>query len=932
MLTDFEAMQNGGSLATVGYQVSPDTLLSVVPADGFFRNVPLNSPVLLSETYYPKALGCLGPIMASDTMPNDVSSYHTLAEILYQVSNSLCTHQNALELFKYLAERVSKWLLFDMFGSSSTAIRATWQGFFDAAMKSRNKRALVLLMDIALEMHPEWIEEDKDCVLSVASLTGNTTLVRKLLDGGALPIYYDGKDTIFCLAVQNGAVDCAKALVERCNPNASSTKTDKSKYCDSIFTQFLCGFTRAFDQQRTGAFSEPSIVISDYFTVLQYMLEAGANVDTLFPLFNCYYHQYCLAYKEMGFPLSKRPTCLDLCFYKHRTIFERMAPYSHAWTLSLSRAGVCSAVLLGKDALTQYLHSRSTCDKTRSQYLHMTLADQLFFIGSVDRIDYHVVIARSLVEYGVELGFLARWRRNPIFSPLQSVISAVTSSELGDGLLFLLERLLDAGAAIDEAVLETAILDSGSKVLRILLSHGGNFQLTERGTLRLAGRYQDLETVSGVFRVGLDVNSQLCFQSMTCSIMARSMLQNKYEEPKLLPDTNANFNLVLCAMRHADNAGDWEYIGRLLEALRSRGDLDYFYPSQWLKLFLCSIHRGARSFLLLERDRGALTRLVHAFYRRCDEPLPRPVLSAAILAGCPPCCIEALLDSGQSINDYCSGCTPLQAAAKVLNAQLVASLIRRGADLNSSGQGRYGGTALQLVCGRQPITCAQMTQQKEIVELLIAGGADVNAPPQGAHGATALQLICTHECATYEHAAHTDRLLDLLVESGADANAFPGLLMMTALQHCAGNGDLRKAATLIQHGADPNGYPCLLQAGLWTTVPEHYSALDAAASRGRLDMTQYLLNVGAMSAKPGETGFEGAIEIARRERQWAVADAIRMHSEKIASRSRCCQNMSMARKECIKRHAAALEERRRQYEEWCMEEDSEAESDEEDMD
>lgn len=920
-------MRNGGNPATFACQDSRDTLLSVVPADGFFRNVSLNSPVLLSDSYYPMAFGRLGPFTAPDTMPSEIDSYHILAGILYQVSNSICVHQNALELFNFMAERVPKRLMFDIFRCSSVSIRATWQGFFDAAMKSRDKKALVLLIEIVLEMHPEWIEQDKDCVLSIASLTGNTTLVKQLLDGGAVPTYSDGKDTVFCLAVRNGAVDCAKALVERCDPNSSSTKIDKSKHGDSIFTQFLCGFSRTFDQYRPKLFSGPSIVISDYFTVLQCMLEAGANVDSLFPLFNCYYHQYSLAYKEMGFPLSKRPTCLDLCFYKHRAIFERMAPYSHAWKHSLSRAGVCSAILLSKDALTQYLRSKSTCNNTHHQYLQMTLADQFFFIGGSDRLDYHVVIARGLVEYGVELGLLVRRNRTPIFSPLLSVVSAATSSVLDERLMFLLERLLGEGAVINETVLETALLDSGSEVLRILLSYGDNFELAEKDKLRLADRYQDRETVSGLCRARMDLNSQLCFQNMVCSIMARSILATREEEPKLLPERKATFNLVLCALSHADNIGDWEYIGRLLEVLRSRGDLDHFSPSQWLELFLCSLHRGARNFLLLESDRSALVSIVHAFYRRCDHPLPRPVLSAAILAGCPPCFIEALIGSGQRIDDFCVGCTPLQAAAKVLNVQLVSSLIRLGADLNSSGRGRFGGTALQLVCGRQPIGCTQMARHREVVELLIASGADVNAPPHGAHGATALQLICTHECATYEDAAHTERLLDFLIESGADANALPGLLMMTALQYCAGNGDLRKAASLIQHGADPNGYPCLLQAGLWSTVPEHYSALDAAASRGRLDMTQYLLNVGALSAKPGETGFEGAIEIARRERRWAVADAIQMHSEKIASRSRLCQKMSMARKECIKRHAAALEERRRQYEEWCME-DSEAKLDE----
>lgn len=36
--------------------------------------------------------------------------------------------------------------------------------------------------------------------------------------------------------------------------------------------------------------------------------------------------------------------------------------------------------------------------------------------------------------------------------------------------------------------------------------------------------------------------------------------------------------------------------------------------------------------------------------------------------------------------------------------------------------------------------------------------------------------------------------------------------------------------------------------------------LDGAALCGRLDMVQLLLNVGAKSAQPGQTGYDGAIK------------------------------------------------------------------------
>ncbi len=57
------------------------------------------------------------------------------------------------------------------------------------------------------------------------------------------------------------------------------------------------------------------------------------------------------------------------------------------------------------------------------------------------------------------------------------------------------------------------------------------------------------------------------------------------------------------------------------------------------------------------------------------------------------------------------------------------------------------------------------------------------------------------------------------------------------------------------------------------------TALDFAARVGRLDIAQLLLNAGGISARPGESGYDGALNDAERRGFWTIADVIRSHSQ-----------------------------------------------------
>jgi hypothetical protein len=324
----------------------------------------------------------------------------------------------------------------------------------------------------------------------------------------------------------------------------------------------------------------------------------------------------------------------------------------------------------------------------------------------------------------------------------------------------------------------------------------------------------------------------------------------------------------------------------------------------------------------LEEDQERL-KLINALYEQCSLPLSEPFLSRAIVAGCQEDFLIHLIESGQSIHSLSAGLTPLQAAVTRCRHRLVSLLLAWGADTNFTPLLGEKRTALQLACNWAPKIKADMDRQMDLIKLMIENGADVNAPSLGAYGATALQLICAREYYTREGADHVDRVFNLLIQNGAHANAVPGVCMMTALQSCAEIGDLRKAAALIQQGADPNGYP-FVQRGCKGAYGQ--SSLDMAAGWGRLDMTQYLLNVGALSASPGETGFQGAIDIATRNNEWEVAEAIRMHADRVAEQQSQNLDLLVAHVRCIGQHASALDERRGQYEKWHADERSEGQS------
>lgn len=167
----------------------------------------------------------------------------------------------------------------------------------------------------------------------------------------------------------------------------------------------------------------------------------------------------------------------------------------------------------------------------------------------------------------------------------------------------------------------------------------------------------------------------------------------------------------------------------------------------------------------------------------------------------------------------------------------------------------------------------------DIIELLLQKGADVNAPAKGPYGVTALQASCARRAKTSQEEQRQKKTISLLLDSGADINAPPARIGgMTALQRAAENGDFA-AQEMLFPGADVNAPPCQLRYHKDRVAPvDTGTALDRAAENGRLDMVHFLLNWNAVSHHRGDTGYDGAIQVAEMRGHHMVAELIRQHA------------------------------------------------------
>lgn len=746
----------------------------------------------------------------------------------------------------------------------------------------------IFLAGLILRICPEWLDESKNKALNVAVHTGNPVLVKDLLACGADPVIFFGaahgylnsrsnvygrEDFNFDNLVQfgNDAVLILKTLIENHRISDAGGAWGQPFSLNFSFIMHLeCVMKRLESEGIPHKASMRGESEADiWMQTLDMFLLAGANVDAPIDTIDTTYPSWWQPPKlsryhhEIQTSLELSPTYLDFAFYCNKALFDRLVPYSTRSSSLLSRSGVCLAVIKGKQNFAQYLESVPTYSRTqKKEFVELVLAE-MFFLNSHSfqacaefaraLISSHVVVKETLFHdlslEGVEVSMLHR------------VVRHIQECGLQESVLFILDHMLaqttNIYGTLTSDVLEAAVEETGTRILRTLADYGAMYSTAcdsaiacnGAAALKEAAAYVNYEAVDWLLQMGVDINSEITIFTEGYSTIGYHLigaittswrapitkkplwpicryLLDKGALPRLQVSDENWYRLLDGILKypvfyHIDDLWPVEDIVSFLDYAEK---LDEISQMQWNDLLL--------KFLDYCRIRhpGGVPDVFNTRFWRHHIP-GHPILAAAIAARCRPDFVQKLIKDGQDINEYSNGLTPLQAAARKADFDLVRQLLNLGANVNAaraSAKDGLTGPALAAICDWNVLSNEEKERKRAIIQLLINSGAHVN----------------TEEEEGYNKALHG----------------------------CVFTADLENTILLLQLGADPNAYA---PPDYWYDTL--HLALDFAAEYGRLEIAQCLLKMGGLSGTPGETGYDGAILMANDRGHHAIADLIQRH-------------------------------------------------------
>lgn len=290
---------------------------------------------------------------------------------------------------------------------------------------------------------------------------------------------------------------------------------------------------------------------------------------------------------------------------------------------------------------------------------------------------------------------------------------------------------------------------------------------------------------------------------------------------------------------------------RRREALRGVAEqvLDHIYQvfsrEEWAQVLEVPLQRAA-----YEGDEGLVQKLVEA------EAETGIALHKAIVGGHREI-VNILLENGASIETAFEGNKPLHVAAEAGDAEIMRSLLRRGADKDElDGLGftatysaaQFGhvagvqalltaGADINLGCGDNlflPVHVASQLGNVDVLRALLDHGSGVYAAT-AVDGCTALHFSANH---------NRPIAIKVLVEAGANIQA-PDDTGATPLHHANSSPDA--ALALVKHGADTNA------ATHMGRTPLHYAACKGGR-QGTAQVVDVLLRWGADEKAEDDNG------------------------------------------------------------------------------
>lgn len=881
----------------------------------------------VSDSSYPSPDDLPYPRESISALASNFDVYHFLATMVYLVSNNLVSNhlisdvRHLDDIIEMLYSGVSRNIVKAFFSKNLLSIRAVWDALFQVLREDSMYRkhrwhdnAAAYLVDIIFRAQPEWIENDKNRVLWEMVRRGHAELVRRLLGIGALPGYHDNADdggSIIATAASSN-YECARLLIEHLDTNATwysrrcGHKAGTYTWCKVLHSDSQVPVSHFF-LFLDFAIARRTWPIGDHQDVLDMLLDAGADVDsTIFSSFTLGAYRHG---EIESIPWEWMPTCLDMCFYWNRPLFHYLRPYSVRMNESLTRAGVCEAALKGKHMLAAYLETASAHSvQEKMQFLEIVLIEHFHPSShTLYEPQLRMNVVRNLIKFGVlkEPTILANLRnvhkpitRNPAGDPTQLMARLIRSAEqygCDEDNIFVMRYLYQHWNSDKYEILCWAVQTADASILKALSPVLAN-DLVEFGAsvLVCAACINNYEGVSWLLDNGVDINAQVvntrnehltilgCVWGgdMPHGLLSRplkyiSMSRFLVSKGAKLRRHPSDLNCCLLLKNDIQKYSSLETYHMISE---HPADLEQIASAQWQDLTLdCARYIELDGWLAEEENSGLA--LFETLYQKLSSLPLGPLLAGYIGGGGKDSVIQELIARGASIHDYTHYYTPLQAAASQCNLRLVTQLLDLGADINAPSKRGGGATALQAICRWKPSSTTKSHQKTAMITFLLNKGAHV------------------------------------------DGDGYPW--QNTPLHICAELGDIVNASLLAQHGANPNvGY---------FRKDMSICPLDSAAKNGRLDMTRYLLRLGAFSGFPGETGYDGAIQAAvsglavfdddsykiRRPKHLAVAKLIESHIEELAKKFEQKPEMFMRRAAAIEQHKinlARVQERSQQWE------------------
>ncbi|ROW07169.1 hypothetical protein VPNG_07330 [Cytospora leucostoma] len=654
-------------------------------------------------------------------------------------------------------------------------------------------------------------------------------------------------------ALERRNLECARLLIEHCDVNRLMYERVQLLDDLSSTTNFF-HFVEAFLE-----YDEL------HHQALALFMGHGADVDMrLFRPFAQFqfqiYSRWNMLFSKNHIPKEWHISVLEWCFYLNRPLYRRLRHYSRTEATRLTRAGVLGALEHGLQSLRDYL----TCTRpfnlgAQERYLQLILAEQFSTRNDYESkeimMDPHVTLV--LLEHGVDPTFSLLEHAPNIMSGVVRQIHLAQEFGTGQALeiwMSIVKIFVEKGVSLDPEALNTAVQERNISLLHYLVSCTANINDVGCTALAEAARLDDFEAVDLLLRAGVDINSyvgrdQDCGNYLT--VLAFAVGHTTSVGPY------AGYSASYKMMKYLIENG--------AKLLALRGD---WHPCHFLRFL---VQKSPAHFELAEKVRYITEHFID--FQHPDVP------SDGLLEACfrnPDFGADIADNERQKvvqIFDYLRqkgarvypGATLAQLIQVEGSQQLIQELILAGADIHA-----YSGKDNLPM---SPLQAAAFTGKERLVQQLLSMGAEIEREPLPKNAATALQWICYWPAITKEEISRKLRITRILLKHGADVNAsnkYAGteVPLLTPLQQAAAVGSLDVAMLLLSHGANIN-----------LRTHSHHCALDVAAEYGRLDMVQFLLNANAISGRPGNTGYDGAIEIAGSKGRFALVRLIEKHAE-----------------------------------------------------